>query len=122
MKTLKKISILFLATVLSTSIISCSGDDGGDPSPSPAVEGQITANVGGTNFASMTMATTAMKVETGGAYTITIQGSDASGKNLRVSKMRSNLRFYRRITMISRRNTVIHLKQCAFHHCASENL
>jgi len=84
MKTLKKISILFLATVLSTSIISCSGDDGGDPSPSPAVEGQITANVGGTNFASMTMATTAMKVETGGAYTITIQGSDASGKNLQL--------------------------------------
>lgn len=85
MKTLKKISILFLATVLSTSILSCSGDDGGESTGGGiAVEGTITANVGGGSFTSMSMATTAMKVETGGAYTITIQGTDAGGKNMQL--------------------------------------
>ncbi len=84
MKTLKKISILFLATILSTSFVSCSGDDGGNNIDPIAVEGTITANVGGGNFTSMSMATTAMKVETGGAYTITIQGSDVNGKNLQL--------------------------------------
>lgn len=84
MKTLKKISILFLATVLSTSVISCSGDDGGDPVPSPALEGQITASIGGNNFTSITQGTTAVKVAVGGAYNITIQGTDLGGRNLQL--------------------------------------
>lgn len=85
MKTLKQISILFLAVVLSTSMISCSGDDsGGEVVPPTALEGQITANVGGANFASITQGTTAVKVATGNAYTITVQGTDLGGKNLQL--------------------------------------
>lgn len=85
MKTLKKISILFLATVLSTSIVSCSGDDdGGNPNPPAALEGQITASVGGNNFTSITQGTTAVKVATGDAYTITIQGTDLGGKQIQL--------------------------------------
>lgn len=84
MKTLKKISILFFATVLSTSIISCSGDDEGNPVPPVALEGQITASVGGNNFTSITQGTTAVKVATGDAYTITIQGTDLGGRQIQL--------------------------------------
>lgn len=85
MKTLKKISILFLATVLSTSILSCSGDDGGESTGGGvAVEGTISANVAGAGFTSITQGTTAVKVATGDAYTITIQGTDLGGKNLQL--------------------------------------
>ncbi|MDR6966397.1 hypothetical protein J2X31_000390 [Flavobacterium arsenatis] len=84
MKTLKKISILFLATVLSTAVISCSGDDDGNPTPPTALEGQITANVGGANFTSITQGTTAVKVATGGAFTITVQGTDLGGRQLQL--------------------------------------
>ncbi len=81
MKTLKTVSKLFLiafAVVLS----SCSGEDGGGGGGGSAAAGTIKAKVGGSNFKSMTMATTAMKVAVAGAYTITIQGSDANGKSI----------------------------------------
>lgn len=85
MKTLKKFGILFLATVMSTSIISCSGDDnGGSTGGGTAAEGTITANVGGANFTSMTQGTTAVKVATGGAYTITVQGTDMGGRQIQL--------------------------------------
>jgi len=84
MKTLKKISILFLATVLSTSIISCAGDDDGNNVDPVAVEGTITANVGGANFTSIVQGTTAMKVAVGGTYTITIQGTDLGGRQIQL--------------------------------------
>jgi len=84
MKTLKKISILFLVAVLSTAAISCAGDDdGGGPGPS-AAEGTITASVGGNNFTSITQGTTAMKVAVGGTYTITIQGTDLGGRQIQL--------------------------------------
>lgn len=84
MKTLKKISILFLAVVLSTSIVSCSGDDSGDNNDPIAAVGTITAKVGGNNFKSVTQGTTAVKVAAGGAYTITIQGTDLGGKQIQL--------------------------------------
>ncbi len=80
MKTLKsisKIALLAFAVLLS----SCSGDDGGGGGGATAA-GTIKAKVGGSNFKSMTAATVAMKVAVGDTYTITVQGSDASGKAL----------------------------------------
>lgn len=84
MKTLKKISILFLATVLSTSAVSCSGDDDGNNVGPIAAEGTITASVAGANFTSIVQGTTAVKVATGDAYTITIQGTDLGGKQIQL--------------------------------------
>jgi hypothetical protein len=85
MKTLKQIGILFLAVVLSTSFVSCSGDDdGGSTGGGTAAEGTITANVGGATFTSMTQGTTAVKVATGNAFTITIQGTDLGGKQIQL--------------------------------------
>jgi len=81
MKTLKnftKFSFLALVVLLT----SCSSDDGGD---NPiAVEGTITASVAGASFTSMEMATSATKITAGGTTTIAIQGTDMSGKTIRL--------------------------------------
>ena len=77
MKTIKKISVLFLATVISLFALSCSSsDDGG--SGGSAAAGTIKAKVDGANFASNKDFTMATKISSVG--TLTIQGSDNSGK------------------------------------------
>ncbi len=76
MKTLKLFTcILFV----SLALMSCKKDDeGGDGGA--AAEGTITAKIGGADFTSLEIATTANEVTAGGSTTITIQGNDASGK------------------------------------------
>ena len=84
MKTLKKISTLILAIAFSTSFFSCSGDDSGGNTGGNAAEGTIKAKIGGSTFTSISQGTTAVKVATGGAYTITVQGTDLGGKQLQL--------------------------------------
>lgn len=77
MKTLKNFAKFgFLALFLSLS--SCSSDEGGGGGV--AAEGTITANVAGSTFTSMELATIANRVNAGGSTIVTIQGSDATGK------------------------------------------
>lgn len=63
MKTIKKISVLFVATVFSSFALSCSSsDDGGGPGD--AAEGTITASVNGSTVTTLEM-TTAATVSSG---------------------------------------------------------
>ncbi len=56
MKTIKKISVLFVATVISSFALSCSSsDDGGGPGD--AAEGTITASVNGSTVTTVEIAT-----------------------------------------------------------------
>lgn len=84
MKSIKTISSLFLAAFVALTTLSCSGDDSGGSTGGVAAAGTIEAKVGGSNFKSMTIATTALKVSVGGATSITIQGSDSSGKTIQL--------------------------------------
>lgn len=80
MKTIKQFGIV-LTLALTVLLSSCSSDDNGGGGGGNAPQGTLKAKVGGSNFTSMQMATTAQKVAVGGGtYTITIQGSDSNGK------------------------------------------
>lgn len=80
MKTIKQIGILFLSIAISSFALSCSSDssDGGGGS---AANGTIVAKVAGADFASSTMATTAVLSTNGTFQMLNIQGSqlDMSG-------------------------------------------
>lgn len=78
MKTIKFLSLFLFASLIITSCKK--DDDGGDDSTAAA--GTITAKVNGTTFTSIELATTANQVTAQGVTTITIQGSDASGKGI----------------------------------------
>lgn len=90
MKTIKKISVLFVATVISSFALSCSSsDDGGGPGD--AAEGTITASVNGSTVTTLEMTTFATQVgttlqlqgNTGGtsskAFVFTINGFEGTG-------------------------------------------
>lgn len=78
MKTIKIFSFFFLASL---ALTSCKKDDDGGEDPS-ANEGTLTASVDGNSFTSLEIATVANEVSANGNTTITIQGSDASGKGI----------------------------------------
>ncbi len=80
MKNFKK-SILVLMAVVAVSLTSCKKDDDGGGGGS-AGSGTVVAKVGGSNFKSMEIASTATETTAGGSTTITIQGSDANGKGI----------------------------------------
>src|SRR5690606_28357350 len=80
MKTFKK-SILVLMAVVAVSLTSCKKDDDGGGGGG-AGSGTVVAKVGGSNFKSMEMASTASITTGGGSTTVTIQGSDANGKGI----------------------------------------
>lgn len=78
MKTFKNLTLFILISVL---VVSCKkNDDGGDGGT--AASGTITAKVDGATFTSMEIATTANQITVNGTTTITIQGSDSSGKGI----------------------------------------
>ncbi len=90
MKTsVKKITLLFIATVISSFALSCSSNDDGGGGAS-AAPGTIRAKVDGTNFESSTMTTIATKVNVNGtAHTITVYGTEmnmtnGSSKNINI--------------------------------------
>lgn len=78
MKNLRTLLIVLFANL---TLIACSsdGDGGGGGS---AAEGTITAKIDGSNFQSNTDFTMAHKVNAGAGTTVTLQGSDNSGKAL----------------------------------------
>ncbi len=80
MKTFKK-SILVLMAVMAVSLTSCKKDDDGGGGGG-AGSGTVVAKVGGSNFKSMEMASIATETNAGGSTTVSIQGSDASGKGI----------------------------------------
>ncbi len=78
MKILKTIT---LALFVSLAITSCKkDDDGGDQGP--AGSGTVVAKVNGSDFQSLDIASTASQSSGGSSTTVTIQGSDASGKGI----------------------------------------
>ncbi len=77
MKSFKKTLLVFMA-VVAVSLTSCKKDDDGGGS-GPAGSGQIVANVGGTNFTSLAITSTAGIATGGGITTVTLQGNDSSG-------------------------------------------
>ncbi|MAP53961.1 DUF6252 family protein [Altibacter sp.] len=78
MKNFKK--VLFVLFI-SLAVTACKKDDeGGDDGQ--AGEGTVTAKVNGANFTSMSIASTASETNGGGSTTVTLQGSDASGKGI----------------------------------------
>jgi hypothetical protein len=82
MKTFKK-SILVLMAVVAVSLTSCKkDDDGGDGGGGGAGSGTVVAKVNGNNFTSLEIASTASQSSGGGSTTVTLQGSDASGKGI----------------------------------------
>ena len=72
-----------LVLLLSTTVLftSCKKDDDGGGGGA-AGAGTVTAKVDGNNFTSMEIASTASQSTGGSTTTITLQGSDASGKGL----------------------------------------
>ncbi|PKA82417.1 hypothetical protein ATE92_0546 [Ulvibacter sp. MAR_2010_11] len=80
MKTLNK-TILILVMAFAATVSSCKKDDDGGGGGS-AGEGTVTAIVNGNSFTSMDIASTASESTSGSNTTITIQGSDASGKGI----------------------------------------
>ena len=80
MKTFKK-SILVIMAIVAVSLTSCKKDDDGGGGGG-AGSGTVVAKVGGSNFKSLEMASTASETNAGGSTTITIQGSDANGKGI----------------------------------------
>ena len=83
MKTMKQFGLM-LTMVAATLLSSCSGDDNGGGGGS-AANGTIKAKVGGSNFKSMEIASFASKNAIGGgAYMITIQGSDEEGNAIQL--------------------------------------
>lgn len=73
------ISTIFLSLFISISLTSCSSDDDGG-SGGNAANGTLKANIDGANFQSQEMLSTANKVSAGGSTTMTLQGTDNSGK------------------------------------------
>ncbi len=80
MKTFKK-SILVLMAIVAVSLTSCKKDDDGGGGGA-AGSGTVVAKVGGSNFRSLEIASTASQSSGGGTTTITLQGSDADGKGI----------------------------------------
>ena len=80
MKTLNK-TILVLMAIVAISLTSCKKDDDGGGGGS-AGSGTVVAKVGGSNFKSLEVASTASQSSGGGSTTITLQGSDANGKGI----------------------------------------
>lgn len=82
MKTIKRIGVLFMAIAISSFALSCSSsDDGGDGGN--AAQGTIKAKINGSSFTSNKDFTTATKISAVG--TLTIQGSDNSGKEINLT-------------------------------------
>ncbi len=81
MKTIKQIGILFLSIAISSFALSCSSDSSDGGGGGSAANGTIVAKVAGADFASSTMATTAVLSTSGTFQILTIQGSqlDMSG-------------------------------------------
>lgn len=67
--------------VMAISLNSCKKDDDGGGGGS-AGSGTVVAKVGGSNFKSLEIASTASISTGGGSTTVTIQGSDANGKGI----------------------------------------
>lgn len=82
MKTLNK-TILVLLAIVAVGFTSCSKDDDGG-SDGAAAAGTVEAKVDGSAFKSMTQTSTASYVSAGGSATVTLQGSDASGKAIHI--------------------------------------
>lgn len=83
MKTLNKTFLVLLA-IAAVTFTSCSKDDEGG-SGGEAAAGTIEAKVGGSTFKSMTQTSTASYVSGGGSTTVTLQGSDASGRAIYIA-------------------------------------
>lgn len=67
-----------LTVVLATMMSSCSSDSDGGGGGATAALGTVKAKVGGSNFTSMEMATTAQRISAGGVHMISIQGTFAN--------------------------------------------
>lgn len=78
MKTsVKKIGLLFIATVISSFALSCSSSDDGGGGGGSAAPGTISAKVDGANFESSTMTTIGTKILVNGtAHMITLYGTE----------------------------------------------
>ncbi len=76
-------TILVLMAVVAVSLTSCKkDDDGGDGGGGQAGSGTVVAKVNGSGFTSMEIASTASITNAGGTSTVSLQGSDASGKGI----------------------------------------
>lgn len=73
------ITAIILSLFVSISFTSCSSDDDGG-SGGNAANGTVKAKIDGANFQSQKMLSTATKVSAGGSTTMTLQGTDNSGK------------------------------------------
>ena len=67
--------------IVAVSLTSCKKDDDGGGGGA-AGSGTVVAKVGGSNFRSLEIASTASQSSGGGTTTITLQGSDADGKGI----------------------------------------
>ena len=79
---MKNLKIVCLIAFVGLAIISCKKDDNGGDGGGSAVEGLVTAKVNGADFTSNSDFTVASKVTANGNTTVTIQGSDNSGKGI----------------------------------------
>jgi hypothetical protein len=80
MKTFKNLFLVFFVA-LAVSVTSCKKDDDGG-SGGNAGAGTIAARVNGNDFSSLEIASTASQATGSNGTTITLQGSDASGKGI----------------------------------------